>query len=56
MVIIKFDTASAAFDEDASLEITRILSNISDQIHTGNTARQIVDVNGNKIGQWEFTP
>jgi len=56
MVLIKFSTSSAAFDEDGDVEVCRILGEIEKKVMNLGTGGAIMDKNGNKIGQWEFTP
>ncbi len=53
MVIVQFNTDNAAFDE-ATTEIARILRKIAEDVENGETAKGILDFNGNRIGQWEF--
>lgn len=54
-IIIEYDTDNAAFDgewEDRTLEHTRILDRVTDQIMTGEKSGKIRDYNGNTIGLW----
>ena len=37
-------------------EVATILRAIADRIENGETAKQVRDGNGNKVGQWEMTP
>ena len=53
MVLIKFETDNDAFKE-GSIEVARLLREIADRIENGDTARAIIDLNGNRIGQWEY--
>jgi hypothetical protein len=55
MVIVKFNTNGAAFDETSD-EIARIFRKIADDVENGATAKAIMDMNGNKVGQWEYDP
>jgi hypothetical protein len=57
MIAIKFETHTDAFNEGVlENEVRRILNDIADQIEAGDSGKQITDVNGNRIGQWEFAP
>lgn len=52
---IEFSTSNIAFEEYGYLEhIQKILNDISDKIWDGQTYGPIMDVNGNKIGQWSL--
>ena len=60
---IEFSTDGAAFkdsytgdDNDAAFwsEYTRIISRINDQIASGHKYGSIMDINGNKIGEWSL--
>lgn len=53
MVIVQFNTDNAAFSE-TTVEVARILRKIADDIENGDTAKGILDSNGNRVGQWEF--
>ncbi|MEV4575958.1 hypothetical protein AB0K16_22200 [Nonomuraea jabiensis] len=56
---MEFSTGNAAFDDEndgnSSEEITFILQNVIDKVADGRTSGSILDSNGNRIGQWEFT-
>lgn len=56
MMKIEFTTTSAAFMPDnggsKEYEITRILQKIIDDVENGVEHGPIMDINGNKIGQW----
>ena len=52
---IKFSTGNAAFDEcGLYTEIKRILDNISEDIRLGCDCGSIMDINGNKVGEWSL--
>ena len=62
-MIIKFETSGAAFcdpftgEEDAlykSAECIVILKKITVDIACGQTSGSIMDINGNKIGEWKL--
>lgn len=53
--ICKINMDNASFSDDYDSELSSILRGIADNIEgTSNTAKSIVDSNGNKIGQWEI--
>lgn len=52
---IQFSTSSVAFDEYGFWEhIDKILRRISDDVLLGYDHGSIMDINGNKIGEWEL--
>ena len=51
---IEFKTSNAAFDEYGFEEVKRILEDISNKVEYGHTSGVIMDINGNKIGEWEM--
>ncbi len=59
MFKLEFSTDNAAFGEDQfsrDTEITRIIDNIVNEIELWNkTSGPVIDINGNKVGEWEIT-
>ncbi len=52
---IKFSTDGAAFDEWGYYEeINRILKVIAEDVRMGCDCGSIMDINGNKIGEWSL--
>ena len=61
---IKFSTSGAAFQDEYADEMTndiytrsevvRILKKITKQIDDGDNYGPIIDINGNKIGEWSL--
>lgn len=52
---IEFSTDNAAFDEYGCYsEVKRILDNITEKIRLGYDCGTIMDINGNKIGEWSL--
>lgn len=49
---IEFDTSGDAFDLCGDAEVRRILEKIADQVEMGWDKNIIMDINGNRIGQW----
>ena len=55
MFKMKFKTSNAAFNEpDKETEVRRILEKISEEIEYGKTSGSIMDINGNRVGEWEM--
>lgn len=52
MFKIEFRTGNAAFEDNAGLEVARILRELSDKAEHGELEGLIRDVNGNTIGKW----
>ena len=51
-VKIEFETSNAAFEN--SVEIIRILYGVAEDIESGYIAGNIRDINGNKVGTYEY--
>jgi hypothetical protein len=51
---IKFSVDSAAFEACPELEIIRILKEIEERVAYGQTSGAIMDINGNKVGEWSL--
>ena len=55
---IEFTTENAAFSEECGgsleYETIRILGEICENIEIGCTEGSIIDINGNKIGDWKL--
>jgi hypothetical protein len=49
-LVIKIDMNGAAFEDET--ELPRILHLIAEQYFQGNRGKGILDVNGNRVGQW----
>lgn len=56
MFTIKFETNNDAFADDPQTEICRILGVIQKSLMNNGSGGHVKDVNGNKIGQWDYTP
>lgn len=55
MLDIRFKTENAAFaDGDGIAETVRILKNITSKISAGQDSGNVIDVNGNKVGEWSL--
>ena len=46
---------NAAFGESPEVELTRILKGITECLAFGDGYGTILDINGNKVGQWSIT-
>jgi cytochrome c-type biogenesis protein CcmH/NrfF len=51
--ILNMNCDNAAFEEP-SIEISRILRKVAGQIEAGQEAGQIIDVNGNSVGEFHL--
>ena len=51
---IEFTTSNAAFDEYGDYEVARILEDIAEKVKAGRSGGVIMDINGNRIGEWEL--
>ena len=51
---IQFETINAAFENYKEGEISRILCSIARKIESGSTSGNVIDINGNTIGNWEI--
>ena len=49
---LEFNMDNAAFDGDASIEVSRIFNSVKNQIANGCGDGIVNDVNGNTIGRW----
>lgn len=55
MMKIEFQTDNAAFDDGNDVaEISRILDKIRDSVLEGHESGLIHDLNGNRIGGWNY--
>ena len=54
MFTIEFTTSGSAFDDYPQEEVVRILDIISNKVRDGYTDGNIVDINGNSIGKWNW--
>jgi len=48
------ETENAAFEEDASIEIARILEEVVTKIHRGEEPSRMNDINGNGVCKIEW--
>lgn len=51
---IEFKTSGSAFDEYGDQEVKRILEKIIEQVEMGYSQAVIMDINGNRIGEWSL--
>ncbi len=54
MFTTTFSTGNAAFGETYASEIERILQNIAERIHQGESRGTLYDHNGNMVGTFEL--
>lgn len=58
MINIEFTTDNAAFGDDMfeeHYECVRILKEICKKLNSGYRNGSCIDINGNKVGEWELT-
>ena len=57
MFTLTIRTANAAFENFPGFELARLLREIADSIEetTDDDASVIRDINGHRVGQWNFT-
>lgn len=62
MLIVKIDTDGAAFRDDyegnsldpLGIEVNRLLDVIKQKITDGYKEGRLMDINGNRCGEWEY--
>ena len=52
---ISFATVNAAFVGGGNAEVARILRRVADQVEGGTCSGSCRDLNGNKVGEFQFT-
>ena len=56
MFKMKFSTDNTVFEDYKEQEVSRILAEVVEKIEKcGKTEGFIMDINGNKIGEWSLT-
>lgn len=55
MFKLSIETDNAAFESDTYGEVARILAGVLARVRTGEDEGAIRDINGNKVGSFEFT-
>jgi hypothetical protein len=59
MLEIKLDTSNAAFEDECPREVARILRTFADRIEnglgSGLVRGRLLDINGNAVGEWDWT-
>ena len=56
MFKLEIETTNAAFDDDPSYEVTRLLDSVYRRVTEGEYSGSLRDYNGNKVGYFRFTP
>jgi hypothetical protein len=54
MFILKFKIDNSAFSEGKDIETVRILKTIINKIENGYYNGKVIDINGNKIGEYSL--
>ena len=52
MFRVKIETGNDAFAENPSIEIARLLRKIASQVEEGRLEGRVMDINGNKVGEY----
>jgi hypothetical protein len=52
---VNFDCDNDAFAISPEFEVSRVLRQISKKVEDGFVNGPVMDFNGNRIGDWEFT-
>ena len=52
MFTLSIETENEAFTNDESHEIARILKDLARQVENGKECGVLIDINGNKVGNW----
>ncbi len=55
MFTLKIETENAAFAEDGSSEVARILRDVASRLDRGETDGRVRDANGNTVGDFGFS-
>lgn len=56
MLAINFSTSNVSFENQGTSEVVRILREIIKKIENGRVDGVVMDLNGNKIGTWDYSP
>lgn len=51
---IEFETSNSSFEEYGLYEVKRILNEIGRKLDEGYKHGVIMDINGNKVGEWNL--
>ena len=54
MFKLQFSTDNATFEDEPVTEVERIMRLVTDQVAAGLSRGPILDVNGNRIGEWDW--
>ncbi len=54
MFTLSFETDNAAFDENPTDEVIRILQDVKEKIDIGLKEGPVYDINGNNVGKFSF--
>jgi len=55
MFKLTFRTDNAAFGDEPSYEVTRIVADVAERIGRGQTEGRVTDENGNTVGTFKLT-
>lgn len=51
---VEIDTSNAAFEDEASIEVARLLKDIINKLEHGQYKGAVRDINGNKVGSFQL--
>ena len=54
MLSVNIKTGNAAFEDYEVEECVRILKEVCNKLESGYTYGSCIDINGNKVGEWEL--
>ena len=54
MFQLSFEDDNAAFEDGDPEEYARILKHVADEVRGGSLGGPILDVNGNRVGEWSM--
>lgn len=55
MFKLEIETTNAAFEDDLNYEVARLLGEAAHSIDMGHLSGSLRDINGNRVGRFEFT-
>ena len=56
MFKLEIQTTNAAFEDDPSYGVARLLGEAAHSIDMGHLSGSLRDINGNRVGRFEFVP
>lgn len=53
---VTINSTNAAFDTWPEIETSRLLREIADKVEQSAQGGPVIDINGNKVGEWSYRP